>query len=328
MTNNHSLNEIHAASLMDEMERLLAIDARNLLAHRDQFVDGACPACGSHDRERAYETMGFQYARCTGCATVYMSPAYTSALYLDHCRNGLCWRYWREEMSPASRATREKLHRNRADYVFAACRELNADVGRILEIGGGLGELTELLASSPDVSEVVNIEPQPFASAHPKVQCVVSSFEDASLDRPVDVVVAFEVLEHILDPAHFLAKAQAFLKPGGLLILSTPNVNGFEIDVLGSASTTIAFDHSRLYNPTSLRHLLERTGFEVCRLVTPGQLDTAMVKRKFDEGKLSLDHNPALEFLLSECPHLHEAFQQFLQRTMRSTHMRCVARRI
>jgi SAM-dependent methyltransferase len=41
-------------------------------------------------------------------------------------------------------------------------------------------------------------------------------------DGSVDSVVAFEVLEHVMEPALVLAEAQRILKPGGVLMLSVP----------------------------------------------------------------------------------------------------------
>lgn len=42
-------------------------------------------------------------------------------------------------------------------------------------------------------------------------------------DEVFDIVVSFEVLEHIKNYSQYLAEIKRVLKPGGLLILSTPN---------------------------------------------------------------------------------------------------------
>jgi SAM-dependent methyltransferase len=41
--------------------------------------------------------------------------------------------------------------------------------------------------------------------------------------RSVDVVVSFETIEHLADPNAFLSECERVLRPGGLLICSTPN---------------------------------------------------------------------------------------------------------
>lgn len=42
-------------------------------------------------------------------------------------------------------------------------------------------------------------------------------------DGCADVVVSFETIEHLADPAKFLAECKRLLRPGGLFICSTPN---------------------------------------------------------------------------------------------------------
>jgi 2-polyprenyl-3-methyl-5-hydroxy-6-metoxy-1,4-benzoquinol methylase len=96
----------------------------------------------------------------------------------------------------------------------------------------------------------------------------------ADLDRNLpwtgeaDVVSALEVLEHMVDTDGFLARVLRVLRPGGYLLLSTPNINSLRNRItvpLGVYPTGLEYrtviHHVRLYNPTVLRNHLHASGF-------------------------------------------------------------------
>ena len=72
-------------------------------------------------------------------------------------------------------------------------------------------------------------------------------------DGEFDAVVCSQVLEHIFAPAEFLAEIRRVLRPGGVLLLTTP----FVWD-----EHSQPYDFGR-YSSFGLRHVLESAGFEV-----------------------------------------------------------------
>ena len=92
----------------------------------------------------------------------------------------------------------------------------------------------------------------------------VGSFEEAELTQPHDVVCAFHVLEHVEDPARFLAAAHAATRPGGRLALEVPNLDSAAFARLGGAWPHIQPAYHRWhFTPGSLRRLVEQQGFQV-----------------------------------------------------------------
>jgi SAM-dependent methyltransferase len=62
------------------------------------------------------------------------------------------------------------------------------------------------------------------ASAYPECSFIRGDAGQMCLaDEALDVVVSFETIEHLQDPVQFLNECQRVLRPGGLLICSTPN---------------------------------------------------------------------------------------------------------
>jgi len=98
---------------------------------------------------------------------------------------------------------------------------------RILEIGAGLGYLTYALKKAGydcfgiDVSlRAVEAARRDFGDLFFHMDIMEMPIDDGG---GFDFVIATELIEHIVDPKMFLGKAQKLLRPGGRLILTTPN---------------------------------------------------------------------------------------------------------
>jgi len=98
---------------------------------------------------------------------------------------------------------------------------------RVLDLGCGTGYGTADLAQAASAAVGVDLAPDAISYAlrhFPSVrflECSASAvpFPPAS----IDLVTAFEVIEHLQDWRALLAEAQRVLDPNGLLIVSTPN---------------------------------------------------------------------------------------------------------
>ncbi|WP_197064961.1 class I SAM-dependent methyltransferase [Leptolyngbya sp. KIOST-1] len=96
----------------------------------------------------------------------------------------------------------------------------------ILEVGGGQGGLTALLYPKAQVTNL-DLDPQ-FAKAacnqKPNVTFVCGNAAQLPFpDHSFDAVTMFDVLEHIPDDAAAISEALRVLKPGGYLLVSTPD---------------------------------------------------------------------------------------------------------
>jgi len=85
----------------------------------------------------------------------------------------------------------------------------------------------------------------------------------ACSDRPVDVVTAFEVLEHLEDPAAFLRTVHGVLAPRGFVALSVPNRERL---ILRRERSDLPPHHLTRWNAAVLRRALDRAGFQVLQV--------------------------------------------------------------
>lgn len=98
-----------------------------------------------------------------------------------------------------------------------------------LDVGCGAGLLCEPLARMGAAVTGVDAAPENVAAAkaHAAQSGLTIDYRAGELSeqglKKFDVVTAMEVIEHVTDPAAFVAELARHLKPDGLLIMSTPN---------------------------------------------------------------------------------------------------------
>ena len=118
------------------------------------------------------------------------------------------------------------FNEHRARYLFA---QRFSSGKRVLDAACGSGYGSALLAENAPVVFGVDIEREAveYARLHyrsPKLHFAQS--DCLALPCPAahfDLVVAFEIIEHLQDPAAFLRELRRVLHPAGILLLSTPN---------------------------------------------------------------------------------------------------------
>lgn len=90
------------------------------------------------------------------------------------------------------------------------------------------------------------------------------SAEAFNLPQTFDVILAADLIEHLPNPGLFLERVKKHLKPGGRLILTTPNCfNLFSIaEKISKGEPTVNKDHTCYFNDKTLRQLLGKCGFE------------------------------------------------------------------
>jgi 2-polyprenyl-3-methyl-5-hydroxy-6-metoxy-1,4-benzoquinol methylase len=138
--------------------------------------------------------------------------------------------------------------------------------GDVLDFGAGVGYLTKRLAALRGVRAVVGAD---LFEAPPDLPTSASWIRTDLNDRvPVgdsrfDGVVAAEVIEHLENPRAVARELFRVLKPGGELILSTPNTES-----LRSIVSLIARGHFVAFTETSYpAHITALVGADLCRIL-------------------------------------------------------------
>lgn len=147
----------------------------------------------------------------------------------------------------------------------------------ILDLGCGSGHLAETLSAAP--AAVVAVDLNEPGSFHPEAEwryirqdlnkdwrASVSSFAPAGYD----VVLAFDILEHLEAPYDFLKRCADVLSPAGRLVVSTPNPLGWERVAFPRKWSGVRDpDHRYLFTAYTLKFLLQRAGLQTLLLAAP-----------------------------------------------------------
>lgn len=152
---------------------------------------------------------------------------------------------------------------------------------RALDVGCGAGLVSEPLARLGAAVTGMEAAPENIAVArdHALGQALDIDYRCGGVEEldaaPFDLVVALEVIEHVADPAAFVAQLGRCLAPDGLLILSTPNRTALSRIALITIGESIGgippgtHDWSKFITPDELAALLSEAGLvvdDVCGL--------------------------------------------------------------
>lgn len=323
-------HEIRSREAHSRYLELVRLDAEELARDESAFSAVACPACGATAEASSFVKLGFRYAECADCETLFVNPRPNfdrlAQLYADSPST----RYWIDSFfKPMVPARREKIFRPRAQFISDRFPELSG--GRIGDIGAGFGLFLEELRTLWPAARLMAIEPSSDMAAILRrngLEVIEAMLEDVPRDQQgFDLLTAFELFEHLHDPIAFLRSAGALLRPGGLLFLTTLNGQGFDVQILWERSKSVSPPHHlNFINPQSAARLLERAGYEVVSIDTPGQLDVDIV-----EGVFTHENTDPGRFMRTVIRHGTPAAKTDLQRWVRehnfSSHIRMIARK-
>jgi GT2 family glycosyltransferase len=132
----------------------------------------------------------------------------------------------------------------------------NGFVGLNLGCGDNVVDLDDLTFVGVDkrVGDEVGVGGQKFVKAAPDLSADVM---DLSLqDNSIDFIMARHLFEHLIDPLEALQEWKRVLKPGGKVLITTPNYAQSDTMIIDSS-------HVHAYTLTSVSNMLEAAGWMV-----------------------------------------------------------------
>src|SRR5213592_4386753 len=145
---------------------------------------------------------------------------------------------------------------------------------RVLDVGCSSGYLARRLVERG--ATVVGIDTDEQAAAEARAVCeqvLVGDVETMELpfpDESFDVVLCGDLIEHLRNPERFLSRVRPLLRPGGRLVLTTPNVANWAMRIGLLAGRWRYTDrgildrtHAHLFTKKTLEETLADAGYEI-----------------------------------------------------------------
>lgn len=232
-----------------------------------------CPSCGTYVCDSGYEVEQYDDS--------YYTIASADLDEIDG-RWGFRWRYVLDRIAA------------------------EVDTGStVLDVGAGNGYFVKLAAEEYGLAATgieISEASAAFAREHLGVDLLVEDLADH--DETYDVVTAFSVLEHVEDPAAMLASLIARVRPGGLLVLATPNPACIQRRVKGEKRWSMICPphHLNIFTRAGLERMVSAAGLDplswetistsvkaVRRIDTDGQLLRKAIFHTFRATRLGAD---------------------------------------
>lgn len=205
------------------------------------------------------------------------------------------------------------------------CEKKGVNVRRLIDVGAGFGIFLDEWAKKFPKTKVIAIEPSASLAdecRNKKIEVVQSIVEEVkdTYQGIADLVVCFEVLEHVHEPVNFIKKLKSLARPGGLIFVSTLCCDGFDLRMLRENSNQISPPHHiNFFSIKGFEYLFKRAGLVDIDISTPGQLDVDIVKNFAKKNSDFFENHKFINNLMKD-HRASDAFQDFLVKNRLSSH--------
>jgi 2-polyprenyl-3-methyl-5-hydroxy-6-metoxy-1,4-benzoquinol methylase len=233
-----------------------------------------CPCCGENDFEVLFqssmkpddfdvvldysmEKYDFQewgrYVKCRNCHLIYMNPLEN----IDKTSE-----YYRKAKSTHVPIVRDSYLRTAESQLRLI--QTHAGGTNLLDIGCAQGFFLFTASKAGYTARGVEVsqDAAEYARCEFGLDVEGKPFEELRFgEADFDVVTLWQVLEHVPYPLMMLKEVRRILKPGGLVVASTPNIGGIPAKILGKKWWDIKRLHINQFATSTLANVLRNAGF-------------------------------------------------------------------
>ncbi|MDC7228546.1 MAG: class I SAM-dependent methyltransferase [Spirochaetales bacterium] len=236
-----------------------------------------CALCGGRDFLLKWKNSDIPFVRCRNCGLVFQNPM-PSAEELALRYDGEYYDYEIENEESFYRLMILGLEDlgffDREACIFSRCK----NEGRrpsFVDVGCATGKLLSTMKDRGwDVNGAEVCRPAAQYGIEKRgVDIHIGPLESAGIpDATVDVLHCSHLIEHLTRPDLFVAEVARILRPGGLFIVVTPDISGFQARLFGSEWRSAIADHMYLFSKETLSAMFAANGFKIIKKASWGGL--------------------------------------------------------
>ena len=141
--------------------------------------------------------------------------------------------------------------------------------GTLLEVGCARGDF---LSVARETFDARGVEPNPeLAESAARIAPIHRDIIERTPWSGFDVIASFHVIEHVDSPRSFIRAAAERLRPGGLMVIETPNIDSLPFKVLRGRWRQFIPEHYYFFSPATMTKLLSDHGLKVEQTIRIGK---------------------------------------------------------
>lgn len=253
--------------------RLPPLDARIPPWNLDELVARPCPYCGTVVAEAYCIRPDELIVReCRQCRAFFVSPAPTERQLSNFYAHYDTDHRWDAPMTPAELLA---MYRDRGPLCDFRVRELSSMMAfagkRVLDVGFGRAHFLWCLQSLGADVHGIELDDQAIAFARELgiAQVRKATIDACADDRPYDLIVLNDIVEHPLEPAKLLQGCANLLVPGGLMLIWTPN-GGAARGIAAPVTFRVDLEHMQYLTPEACARMAGVLGLQIAHFETYG----------------------------------------------------------
>lgn len=233
-----------------------------------------CPVCGHASSRVLFSSGRYSIRRCGACALRFADPRPTPADLAQVYASG-----YFDEKGWLGDPTSDSTYMAQAwREVAPALRRAFPARGRLLDVGCATGAF--IAAARDDGWNVAGLEYSEAAAERARAagldvragELAGGAFEGETFD----VITAWHVIEHLIDPVADLRRMRTLTRKGGVLLVETPNARSIGAVLKRDRWAQMRPpEHINFFDTTALERALEASGWKLRSATTIYKRDTA-----------------------------------------------------